>query len=234
MRPLFAVIPVKNQLHYTKGLIDQLLGQAEGQILVIDNGSTDGTVEWVAARMMKAGRLAMHIAPGVFLHQMWNFGLDWAKSESPTPEHSVALLNNDLRIGDHFLSQLDEALHLHEKVAVAGARYDNRKWPSGARAITTEDICANRYDGTGGLPGFAFMLRGEDGYRFPEALHWWYGDNDMVKTFVQAGRLCVIARDAVCEHLDGGGRTGDWQDKEMKRLTDLDAAWFARKWRKSA
>ena len=231
MRHLFAVIPVKNQLHYTKGLVDQLLGQAEGRILLLDNGSTDGTIEWAVGLEREVGdAFGLHEMPGSYLHAMWNFGLDWASVESQGEPHSVAILNNDLRVGPQFLSSLHRTLHLDAKVAVAGANYDGRAFPPGKRAQAVNQICGGRYDGTGGLPGFAFMLRGEDGYRFPEALHWWYGDNDMVATFLQAGRLCVISRDATCEHLDGGGRTGNWADPAMQRLLKQDAEWFRAKW----
>jgi N-acetylglucosaminyl-diphospho-decaprenol L-rhamnosyltransferase len=46
------VIPVFNQLHYTRQCLDSLnrAGVTDGQIIIINNASTDGTAEFLAAR----------------------------------------------------------------------------------------------------------------------------------------------------------------------------------------
>jgi N-acetylglucosaminyl-diphospho-decaprenol L-rhamnosyltransferase len=46
------VIPVFNQLHYTRQCLDGLnrAGVTDGQIIIINNASTDGTAEFLAAR----------------------------------------------------------------------------------------------------------------------------------------------------------------------------------------
>src|SRR4029079_1146413 len=46
------VIPVLNQLHYTKQCVDSLIanGVPAESVLVIDNGSTDDTPAWLAQR----------------------------------------------------------------------------------------------------------------------------------------------------------------------------------------
>jgi GT2 family glycosyltransferase len=48
---LAIVIPVFNQLHYTKQCVETLnrAGVADGQIIIINNASTDGTAEFLAA-----------------------------------------------------------------------------------------------------------------------------------------------------------------------------------------
>ena len=46
------VIPVFNQLHYTRQCLDSLnrAGVADGQIIIVNNASTDGTAEFLANR----------------------------------------------------------------------------------------------------------------------------------------------------------------------------------------
>ena len=63
-------------------------------------------------------------------------------------------------------------------MAVSG-NYDGRP---GVGVQQVHGICAGRYDGSGGLAGFAFALRAEwlaTGYRFPTEAKWYFGDNDL-------------------------------------------------------
>lgn len=238
--PLYVVIPVKNQLHYTQGIVKQLLEQGEAdRIFVLDNGSTDGTRDWVSDLYRyndERFKVTLMEADGKSIHQMWNLGLDCSiktvfRSSSGKvmySPHSVAILNNDIRIGPNFLSSLNKALRCDPSVGVVGANYDNRRFILPTQEV--HQICANRYDGTGGLPGFAFMVKGEDGYRFPEDLTWWCGDNDLLLTVLSQGRKALLVRDAVCEHLDGGGGTGKWDDPEIQPVLQRDIETFRRKW----
>ena len=114
---------------------------------------------------------------------------------------------------------------------MVGPNYDGRTFPEGVDCLSVKKLCNARYDGTGGLPGFAFMLRGEDGYRFPEELNWWFGDADLLRTLLTQDRLALITRHAVCKHLDGGSQTGDWGDPEMQKLLAADQRWFVEKWK---
>ena len=155
----YAVIPVKNQLHYTQGIVTQLLEQGEAEkILVIDNGSTDDTLEWIQQQ-----RVAVLLGDGLNIHQMWNLGLEMVRAWEGDCPHDVAILNNDLRIGEHFLSLLSWALRSDFRIGVVGANYDGRHFAGDTQSV--RGVCGGRYDGTGGLPGFAFMIRGEEGYR---------------------------------------------------------------------
>lgn len=229
MSALYVVIPVRDRLEYTRPLVETLLEQDElDGLYLADNGSIDGTRQWAEALAKRDQRICVASHPGVGIHAMWNAGLDWAREQSRRPR--VALLNNDLAVGPHFLSRLARALD-DPRIGVAGGNYDGRRSSGGQPYIAVETICGNRYDGTGGLPGFAMMLRGEEGYRFPEALHWWYGDTDLLFTTLARGRMAVIVQDATCTHLDGGGRTGDWRSPAMQRLVRQDRIWFMEKWR---
>ena len=112
-------------------------------------------------------------------------------------------------------------------MAVSG-NYDGRQ---GSGVVPVSGICANRYDGTGGLAGFAFALRAEwiaGGFRFDESMRWWYSDNDLCLELEKAGAWYGIAVDALVEHLDGGSQTATpdgWAD-----IIAADRAAFEAKW----
>ncbi len=90
------------------------------------------------------------------------------------------------------------------------------------------DICAGRYDGTGGFAGFAFMVRAEVPYRFPAGLRWWYGDNHMLDAIGQGGSFAAICHTATVEHLDGGSQTGGtWVDGPLADEIEADRVWWA-------
>lgn len=227
--PNFVVIPMKDRMDLTRSLLEQLAAQDEyAAIFVLDNGSSEQT----KAELYDAGALPprVHVADaaGFNIHQMWNAGIGEAVRRAwPC---NIAILNNDLKIGPDFLSGLAAALRSDPLMAAVSPNYDGREI-AGADVQSVRDICAGRYDGTGGLAGFAFMLKGESGYRFPEQLRWWYGDNDMIAHILYAGSKAGIALGVSCEHVDGGSQTADWDDPEMQTVLTRDREWFQAKWR---
>lgn len=197
------VIPVKDNLKMTRDLVGQLYGQGGyTDLLIFDNGSEDPEmVEWLAGQEIAD----VYHAPDANLHEMWNAGID----EALTRHHGLAdvvLLNNDLRVGPRFLQRLTRGLRTSGAQAVCG-NYDGR---SGTGVQPVSGICANRYDGTGGLAGFAFALSAEwvaSGYRFPTDLDFYFGDNDLCMSIEAAGGWYGLVSDAPVTHLDGGSQT---------------------------
>lgn len=227
--PNIVVIPMKDRLDLTMALVDQLAEQGEATaVLIYDNGSSEETRDQLKGWRCPPGlgQLAVFDATGLNIHQMWNRGLEMAVAGGQPV--NVAILNNDIKIGPNFLSGLARALRSDPLAAVASPNYDGRD-PGGADLQTVQDICAGRYDGTGGIAGFAFMLKGEGGYRFPPDLSWWYGDNDMMCSAAATGMHGVIALGVTCEHIGGGSQTaGDWS--EHAAVLEADREWFVAKW----
>ena len=97
------VIPVLNQLHYTQQCVESLLahGIAAESLLVIDNGSTDDTPAWLAARPdIRSVRNPVNLGCG----GAWTQGALLADSDW------VVLLNNDIVCAHDFVgAQLDAA-----------------------------------------------------------------------------------------------------------------------------
>jgi len=191
------VIPVKDHLDVTKGVIEQLATMpGVGTIYIYDNGSTGETAEYLAAQ----SDAVVIDAAGLNIHQMWNRGLVERDQSRP-----VAILNNDLRFGPDAIRRT-LALMEHGGLSVACPNYDGRP---GVGVEQVHGICAGRYDGTGGLAGFAMFLSADvaERYRVPEELEWWGGDNDLCSWLESEGLPYGIALGAEVEHLDGGSVT---------------------------
>jgi hypothetical protein len=242
-RRTFAVVPVKDQFAYTTSIVFQLRKQAVDAIVVVDNGSGKKTRNWLESQ----DDIVLLDAPDAGIHEMWNMGAAFALTASPAG-CDVAFLNNDLNLGEGCIAQLSHALRENGDLAVVCPNYDGRVIAGdGGGYISLDgenragdfdsleyrsDICANRYDGTGGIAGFAFMVRGElfHRYRFPEDCKWWFGDNDLLLTVQAMGLRSAIVLDASCEHLDGGGKTGSWDTPEMQAQLKADQDAFVAKW----
>lgn len=216
--PNFVVIPVKDRLDLTQSLLEELDSQGgHDAIFVMDNGSGPETKEWLESQAIAE----VFDCEGLNYHQMVNIGMDEALRRSwPC---NIAVLNNDLKIGPDLIKGMARALRSDAQIGVVCPNYDGRP---GSGLQMVGEICANRYDGTGGLAGFAFMLRGEAGYRFPEELQWWYGDNHLLANVLLGGSRAAIALDVSCEHIDGGSQTGAWESDEMQPILEADRQWF--------
>lgn len=97
------VIPVLNQLHYTKQCVDNLLqlGTDPAAILVVDNGSSDDTPAWLASMPQIRS-----------VHNPVNLGCGgaWTQGAMLSDSEWVVLLNNDVVSGhDYVTAMLDAA-----------------------------------------------------------------------------------------------------------------------------
>jgi GT2 family glycosyltransferase len=224
--PTYVVIPVKDRLDLTRPLVEELRAQHQFDgLLVFDNGSGAETKQWLAEQ---PDMLAFD-AKGAGIHDMWNAGIEYALRTSGGL-CNVVFLNNDLKIGPDFIEGLVKALREGPWIAVS-PNYDNR--PSrGTPVERVQGICAERYDGTGGLAGFAFAVRGElfaQGYRFPQDAKWWFGDNDFTLTCDSSNLTYGIAVDTTVEHI-GAGTAGDWNAKKWSKALAADREAFLAKW----
>lgn len=100
------VIPVLNQLHYTQQCIESLLvqGVPPQAILVIDNGSTDDTPNWLASRSD-----IRHVRNPVNL----GCGGAWTQGALLSDADWVVLLNNDTLCAHNFIEAQVAAAEKH-------------------------------------------------------------------------------------------------------------------------
>jgi GT2 family glycosyltransferase len=108
------VIPVLDQLHYTRQCVDSLIagGTPPDAILVIDNGSSDDTPQWLASRSdIRSLRNRVNLGCG----GAWTQGALLADSEW------AVLLNNDVLVADHAMDHLLDAADKHALDVVGSA-----------------------------------------------------------------------------------------------------------------
>lgn len=220
------VIPVKDNLEMTRELVGSLYAQGGyTDMLIYDNGSTDPDMRKWLENQQVADVFDASDCPGG-ISQMWNAGIGEAIGRHRGLA-DVVFLNNDISVGPQFLQRLVAGLRSSTAQAVS-ANYDGRK---GTGVQPVRGICANRYDGRGGLAGFAFALRAEwlaGGFRFDEDMAWWFSDNDLCLEIEKAGGWYGIVSDAGCTHLGGGSNTAtpDWWNERVEK----DRAAFEAKW----
>jgi glycosyltransferase involved in cell wall biosynthesis len=211
--PTYLTIPVRDCLEYTAQLVTTLLEQDDFDgLLVCDNGSIDETPLWLKYMVEEYPKLHTLDTKGWVLHQMWNYAIDWVRDMTDEEEYNIAFLNNDLEIGDQFSSSLSKMLRAYPLFAI-GPNYDDRHIEGDIQLVN--GICAGKYDGTGGLPGFAFMMRGEyfdvEIPRFDEEFSWWCGDIELTvhmdKLRPTMGMGYAVTNRTWCRHLDGGSVT---------------------------
>ncbi len=107
------IIPNFNGMAFLPGCIESLRRQSFRQfdILVVDNGSSDGSAEWLEEQEIRTLRLAENqgFAGGV------NRGIEACDSEY------VILLNNDTQVLDGFVSELVRGIEESERLFSVGA-----------------------------------------------------------------------------------------------------------------
>lgn len=221
MRKLAAVPTLASRGHVHR-LLDDLVFE-DCHVLVLDNGMPDVDLERIVSRGTELTVLECRFQN---LHQMWNRALDWAEADEAS---HLFLVNDDVRLRSaDLIWQLSQRLDADDEIGVIGPRYnDHHKGKVGVIDVTGIAGRAGK-----GLAGFAFMLRGDVAYRFPEELKWWYGDNDLVKTMLTGGRRVCLDLDVEVEHVGGGGQTGEWDDPQTKAVLEQDRRLFQRRWKK--
>lgn len=218
--PTFVVVPVKGRLDLTRSLVGQLARDAYDAIFVLDNGSRDETWNWLCS-CPKSLALQAVDATDLGIYAMWNLGIRLARERSPVC--NVAILNNDIRLGIHFLDHLAVGLRSSPALWAVSANYDGR------RIEGVEYVQASFK--SGGFAGFAFMTRGEifDAVSFDEEFRWWYGDDDFLAQIEQSGGRVGIVGSATVEHVNGGGQTAQYT-REMLITIERDRRRMWSKW----
>lgn len=142
------VIPVLNQLAYTQGCVDCLAPDlaAGVQVVVVDNGSTDGTQEWLASRSditVVRNEENRGCAPA------WNQGVAAVKGAD-----WIVILNNDVLLPAGWLAALLGAADDHGLDVVCSAMRErdlNYDFADYARDFTQRMRGVLRRGGTHGV-----------------------------------------------------------------------------------
>ena len=117
------IIPNYNGLSFMEPCFEALEAQTmkDFKILVVDNGSTDGSVEWLKEREI----------PSIFLPENTGFSgaVNVGIKAADTPY--VILLNNDTKVAPHYVEALERAMDRSEKIFSVSSKmiqlYDHSK-----------------------------------------------------------------------------------------------------------
>ncbi len=212
---------MKDRVALTAALVGQLVSQGAYQrVWVYDNGCGPTARRWLE-RAARRGHITVVDAAGQRLHTMWNDGVARALAEDPDAD--IAILNNDLALGESFLHLLQVGLHSAQDLWAVSPNYDGRNLSGVARVTSTFKH--------GGLAGFAFMAPAEAfrTVRFDENFAWWYGDDDFVWQIERAGRRVAVVGNATVEHVGGGSRTIVY-DAATVAAIEADLLYGLQKW----
>lgn len=175
------VIPTKSNPS-VKSLAHSLVNDpAVGKVIVIGDGpdATDLSGLWVEK--------------GKGIHAMWNIGLRLL-----APNRHVLFLNDDVTVTHTTVSDLVATMNECPELGLVCPNYSGETIDGPYRAVT--ETCRGRYDGTGGLGGFAMMLRSDLArrWRFDERMRWWYGDDDLLNWVWHEGWVAGISARSTC------------------------------------
>jgi GT2 family glycosyltransferase len=190
-------------------------------VVVVDNASTDGSVEMVRERFPRAQVLAMSRNEG--------FGVALNRAIAEVPGDPILLLNNDVECEPRFIERMVEALEPDVEM-VAGVLVQHRA----PGLIDSAGVVADRrtlmaFDYLHGKPvrvaekappplgptGGAAMYRRrafESVGGFDERMFLYYEDLDLALRMRSAGARCALAREARASHLYSAtlrGRVGE-------------------------
>ena len=217
---IIAAIPVKNNLKWTAPLIEGLLlGDEVDEIWVYDNGSIDGTKNWIDHRIKIDGRLKYVNAFNWKFYDMWNHMIHAAANMDGA---KLAILNNDIRLPHMALKTMSDNM-AHYKIAII----DKEKGSfQNIENVTTERI------GWIHRAGWAFMIdadfwKQEEFAIHPDFILWW-GDDDLFRRCEnRGGQICRIVG-VGCDHAVSASDSEYSGNKEHDILKDKDT--FSQLW----
>ncbi len=216
------VIPVLNQLHYTKQCLESLnqSGVTDAQIIIVNNGSTDGTAEFLAARPQLG-----------IIQNAKNLGCGpaWTQGAQASKTTWTVVMNNDVLIPKGFIEGLVDFAEEERFDVVSPAMCEGElDYDLPARAAELMGQMANTYR-RGAAHGVCFMVHrrvfDKIGY-FND--YGGYEDDDFFRRSRRAGfRLAMTGR-AYLHHF------GSITQKSMKSWSENHQAEIRRKhYRKS-
>lgn len=218
------IIPTKMNGKGLTTLVHLLSKESKvARIIVVGDGHEGRSL----GKSLPSSVVKLVVPEGSGIHVMWNTGLEVA-----TPGHHVALINDDVEIEPGTIDKLCEALDKAPVYGLVAPIY----WDGEVKhPIQSNTTCRGRYDGTGGIPGFCFVLAHDiaESYRFDERMTWWYGDDDVVKTINEMARKCVMVPGTRIVH-SHSYTTEKAPPKAFGETVEKDRIIFEGKWGKGA
>jgi hypothetical protein len=233
MIPTFCIVPVKNQWHLTRGLLDCLHGDAIlTDMLVLNDGSTDGTTNHIRRTQREQvywkARLHQTDRTGHTIYEAWNRGFERARAmagrvrggQGTQRPFDILVTNNDIVLPRHALLNLKVALRAAPDRWIAYPDCD-APWSDAPILHGTERETHGVY-GDGGMFGACFMVKGE-AIPWPTLItdtsyEWWWGDNHLAECVEQAGGRQMRVVGLPVQHVhEGTASVEEWTEQAKWR-----------------
>ena len=213
----------------------------KSEIIIIDNGSTDNSYEWVKKNYPSIKIIQNSKNLGVTA--AWNQGLKSSSGEY------ICIANNDLVFSNGCIEKLQNTLENHNWVGIASPytyQDKNRKVPFFALPSVAyekdnfQDYCKHSRIG---YTGWCFMFRKKDSLNgFDPKYFLWYQDDDFLNKqlfhnrgippfrFPAPGKVPLVISTAEVKHQYSSSH--DQLDENwVKRKTEKEKKYFKKKWR---
>jgi GT2 family glycosyltransferase len=245
--PVSVVVPAWNGERWLPGLFESLAAQTQApqEIIVVDNGSADGTIDWLRREAPQARVLAQGRNTGFAMAA--NRGLLAARTEF------VALVNTDVVLAADWLETMAGRLGAEPGCASVACKMVRLGDPSVlddcGDVLRRDGVCeqrghGHRDDGRWDEPGHVFgACAGAALYRrsavrdagaFDERFFSYLEDVDLALRLRMAGWRCAYEPRAVAQHAGGGSSdalqrsVGYWTARNTLLLVSKSwpAAWL--------
>lgn len=233
------VIPTYNQADYLRKCIDSIIDYTDlpYEIIVVDNGSTDGTAGYLASLK---GRVRYRLLEtNLGFAAAVNRGLMMAKGQT------IALLNNDALVTEHWLENMLRCLHSDERIGMVGPVTN---YIGGEQLVQTNYSSipemyafARKHNApdpvkwreTNRLTGFCLLFRRElwerTGYWDEGFANGNFEDDDYSVRVRMQGCSLMIAGDAFVHHY--GSVTIKSFGKDYETINSRNEQYYIDKWR---
>ncbi|MBE7172448.1 MAG: glycosyltransferase [Williamsia sp.] len=113
------ILPVRNGGAYVKECIHSILAQTlpDFQLQVLDNCSTDGTLDWI--RALKDDRIACYPAD-----KPLSIGENWARIAGIPKQEFMTMIGHDDLLLPHYLEEMDRLIRKHPDASLYQTHYD--------------------------------------------------------------------------------------------------------------
>lgn len=221
------VIPFKSHMVGLIGLLADLSLDAKvGKIVVV----ADGDLAYEKLRKIDIGMnvIRVMVPEGSGIHKMWNLGMDICGDDN-----AICFINDDVRLDRNCITSMLTTLDNDKNIGLICPNYSDTNMTDYISSTTT---CRGKYDGTGGIAGFCFVLAKDlvKDWRFDTNLTWWYGDDDIVNWVTKSkGRPAIISHLTKCKHEHSKTIKGN-PPKNFNEIVQKDKQYFNKKWSSNA
>ena len=227
---LVIIIPVLNCVQYTKQLVEQIKEYKDCGIIIIDNGSTDGTPAYLGGLKRYNHILTVRNSENRGVAGAWNKGICIARNVLACPYYAV--LNNDIILQNDTLDKMIAVLKEPE-IAMSTAYNTNDKTQTPADFFYKKP--AEEYELTDAPDFSCFMLKKETidkiGYFDEKFYPAYFEDNDYHYRINLAGLKAIKTTRSVYFHFGSQTIKNDSKIRVISNRNYIkNQKFFEKKW----